>query len=303
MFPLGARPALFVEAAMSRYVTTQTSIYTDPDLLGWHPLTLFFYRYLYENDHVHGISGWGRFHEAVMRAETRLTHRQIERAKEQMGDKVLWFEDGSYWVAGRIKHTCFCGNGHPSPKHVAGLLNILHEMPQEVQKAILHRYPIDTLSKGNPSLTTEAESVIRSPYPEAVSETETERDDAPPSKPEIAGQPNDPIDLMLIRIFCRLTGWPQAQGAKVHEHLIEPLRSVLRINPERIQQGIERYGKLGMEPWALRKAILAAERERPRAPPSKLPQLETSPDAREATMAAIAKKLHVERARVEGGGG
>jgi hypothetical protein len=146
-----------------RHVTTQTSFYTDPDLADWGALTMFFYRYLYENDHVDGIMGVGRIAEPTILTETRMTPRQLKLAREQIGARVVWFTDGSYWVVGRIKHTCYFGrDGKPSPKHLAAFRNRLADLSQPIRSAILARYPIDTLSIPNrpvPDLPTVSVSV------------------------------------------------------------------------------------------------------------------------------------------------
>ena len=101
-----------------RYVSTSTSIYTDPDLADWSTLTLFFYRYLYENDHAHGITGIGRISHAVMEVETRMTTEEIMAAKRRIGTKVRWYRDGTYWVVGRATHTCYKRDKGLNPKVV-----------------------------------------------------------------------------------------------------------------------------------------------------------------------------------------
>jgi len=148
-----------------RYTRTQTSFYTDPDLRPWHPLTMYAYRYLYENDHAHGLTGVGRIGEDVILFETKLQPEEWRRAREEMGAKVRWFEDGSYWVVGRAKHTCFRSDGKPSPKQAAGARSFVQGLPLPVQQAFGSRYPeimngdappiphrsgIDTVSKGHP---------------------------------------------------------------------------------------------------------------------------------------------------------
>jgi len=124
-----------------RHVATQTSIYTDPDLSHWRTRTLFFYRYLYDNDHVHGVAGIGRIAETVMYPETRMTHKQIEAAKEEIGDRVMWFSDGTYWVKARAKHTCWTNQQKLHPKFAASVRNCLADQPLAVIKAFAERYP------------------------------------------------------------------------------------------------------------------------------------------------------------------
>ena len=124
-----------------RYVTTQTSIYTDPDLRTWKPLSIYFYRYLYENEHAHGMSGIARIAEDVIRSETRMTKKQIARAWSDIGDKVRRFDDGTYWVIARAKHTCFTGTGILHPKMVAGTVNFVRGQRLEVRDAFFAQYP------------------------------------------------------------------------------------------------------------------------------------------------------------------
>ncbi len=124
-----------------RYVSTKTSIYTDPDLRPWRPLTIYFYRYLYENDHVHGITGIGRIAADIIKHETKLTNRQIERAKAEIGDRVRWWPDGSYWVVGRAKHTCYTRRGVLHPKFAASAQNHLAEESESVRLAFAQHYP------------------------------------------------------------------------------------------------------------------------------------------------------------------
>ena len=124
-----------------RYVSTQCSIYTDPDLAGWHPLTIYFYRYLYENDHANGLTGIGDIPLRVMRAEAKLTRTQIERAKEQMGDKVHWFSDTCYWVKGRINHTSYTDTGKLHPKQGRGAVLVLNGLSAEIRLEVGQKYP------------------------------------------------------------------------------------------------------------------------------------------------------------------
>lgn len=150
-----------------RYVTTETSIYTDPDLRHWRPLSIYFYRYLYENEHVHGVSGIGRIAEDVIRNETRLTKSQVERAREDIAEKVRWFDDGTYWVVGRAKHTCYTGQGRLHPKFVASARNYLDRCPPDVATAfgrqypdiITDRLPIERQPVAEPTLPTVAVAV------------------------------------------------------------------------------------------------------------------------------------------------
>lgn len=149
-----------------RYVSTKTSIYTDPELRAWHPLTIYFYRYLYENDHAHGCAGMAEIDLGIMRAESKLTARQIERAKEQMGDKVVWFTEHSYWVVGRARHTCWTQEGNIHSKYAASARNHVNSLSKEKQDAFYKRYPelqkkgianpsaIDWQSIPEPALTT-----------------------------------------------------------------------------------------------------------------------------------------------------
>ena len=176
-----------------RYVTTQTGFYTDPDLEQWSLQSMWLYRYLYENDHAHGISGTGRISKAVMLAETRLTGSEFESAKYEIGDKVKWYPDGTYWVVGRIKHTCYKNDGNPSPKHVDGLANRLQGLSPEIAKDVCDRYPFDTLLIRYQALLTEAVAVTES-VNEAVAV------EGPPPKPdEPSGQrPAAPTPIVRL---------------------------------------------------------------------------------------------------------
>jgi len=168
-----------------RYVTTQTGFYTDPDLEHWSVQAMWLYRYLYENDHAHGISGTGRISKAVMLAETRLTPTEFTAAKHIIGDKVKWYPDGTYWVVGRIKHTCYKNDGNPSPKHVDGLANRLQGLSAEIRRDVIARYPIDTLLIRYPGLLTVAVAVT-----ETEAEIETESVAVEPAPLEIDNEPS-----------------------------------------------------------------------------------------------------------------
>lgn len=175
-----------------RYVTTQTGFYTDPDLSDWSRDALWLYRYLYENDHAHGITGVGRISKAVMLAESRMTDAEFAAAKREIGARVQWFSDGTYWVIGRIKHTCFTSGGRPSPKHVAALANFIGTASHELRDAITARYPIDRVSMGYAAL-------------------ESEKPDASPATRVV---PDELKDLPLYAEDRRLCQqWPQLYAA------------------------------------------------------------------------------------------
>jgi len=124
-----------------RYVATQTSIYTDPELRSWRPLSIYFYRYLYENDHVHGVTGIGQIAADIIRFETKLQPKQIERAKAEIGGKVMWFDVNTYWVVGRAKHTCYTRAGGLHPKFGVAAKNHLAVMAPAIRAAFGKRYP------------------------------------------------------------------------------------------------------------------------------------------------------------------
>ena len=63
-----------------RSVRTSTRIWTDPDMRKVSREAFWFYRYLYENDHVHGITGVGQIPVDLMAFESRLTMEEIEKA-------------------------------------------------------------------------------------------------------------------------------------------------------------------------------------------------------------------------------
>ena len=125
-----------------RYVSTDTGFWTDPDFEKWPAAALLLYRWLYENDHVHGISGIGRFNPTQARVQTKLGSKAIAKALAVIGDKVQWFDDW-YWVIGRIKHTCF-PDGHKHWKCILGVSNYLSSCPAELRKAVNSRYSIDS---------------------------------------------------------------------------------------------------------------------------------------------------------------
>lgn len=134
----------------NRYVSTSTSIYSDPDLRPWHPMTIYFYRYLYENDHVHGITGIGQIAIDIMLHEAKLTKKQFEKAKEQMGSKVVWFDEHTYWVVGRAKHTCYTNTGIVHPKFSASARNFVNGLPKHIRNAFAGHYP-DIIANTTPS--------------------------------------------------------------------------------------------------------------------------------------------------------
>jgi hypothetical protein len=131
-----------------RYVTTSTGFYTDPDIGSWKPLTRYYYRYLYENEHAHGSAGVGRIHPPVEAAETGMTTDEIGRARAEIGQKVRWYPDGTYWVVARIKHTCIKGDGSPSPRHVDSVRILLNTLSDDVTTDIIEQYPMLDLRKG-----------------------------------------------------------------------------------------------------------------------------------------------------------
>lgn len=166
---------------MAGYVSTSTSIYTDPDLAGWSALAIHLYLYLWHNDHVHGITGIGRVSMPVMQAESRLTPKQMQEARKEIANRVAWFADGTYWVTGRPKHTCYTAGGGLNAKCVRSAQQCIMQQCEELQAAfarrypdlveeiaeklpadtlpIPHQYPMDTLSEGDPDLPTVSVSV------------------------------------------------------------------------------------------------------------------------------------------------
>jgi len=124
-----------------RRVTVATGFWTDPDLEGWAPLTKYLYLYLYGNEHVHGLTGVGHASDRRIRSETNLTTAQIARARDQIGDRVLWFDGGAYLVQARSRHTCYKADWTPSPNHVAGAWNSLRGEPPAIVSAWCNRYP------------------------------------------------------------------------------------------------------------------------------------------------------------------
>jgi hypothetical protein len=132
-----------------RYVTTQTGFYTDPDLESWSRDAMWLYRYLYENEHVSGMAGIGRIGIKTMLFESRMSAEAFEAAKAEIGDRVRWYADGTYWVTGRCKHTCFTRNGEVSEKHGIGVRQVVSTQCAELIAAFKERYPM--LSNGLPA--------------------------------------------------------------------------------------------------------------------------------------------------------
>jgi len=127
---------------MSRYVVTQCSFYTDPDLRKWSIHARWLYRYLYENDHVHGITGIGRVAVDVICLESGLSEPELEAAKTQIGDRVRWYSDGSYWVVARAKHAA------TSPKHVKPVLASVNGCNEQLCNDFWQKYSVVDTEKG-----------------------------------------------------------------------------------------------------------------------------------------------------------
>ncbi len=125
---------------MSGRVTTHTCIYTDPDLDSWSAEAILLYQYLFSNDHVNGLTGIGRISMRVVSSETRLAVGQIDAAKQAIGDRVRWFDDGSYWVIARAKHTCFSSDGKINPKRARGAYNFSCGQPEPIRRAFQDQY-------------------------------------------------------------------------------------------------------------------------------------------------------------------
>jgi hypothetical protein len=177
-----------------RYVATQTSIYTDPELRSWRPLSIYFYRYLYENDHVHGVTGIGQIAADIIRFETKLQPKQIEHAKVEIAGKVVWFDANTYWVVGRAKHTCYTKGGILHPKFAASARNCLLSQPPEVVEAFSKRYPEigkGIIGNGSPihrqsKLESNAVAVA---VANAVAVAGTSTKNPPPTTPQESGSP------------------------------------------------------------------------------------------------------------------
>lgn len=125
---------------MSGRVTSHTCIYTDPDLDNWTAEAILLYQYLYSNDHVSGLTGIGRVSARVIASETRLTTEQISSAKKLIGDRVRWFDDGTYWVVARAKHTCSSSDGKINPKRAKGAYYFSCSQPETIRRAFQDHY-------------------------------------------------------------------------------------------------------------------------------------------------------------------
>jgi hypothetical protein len=122
------------------YAPTLASIYTDPAFQDWLPSTMHFYRYLYENDHVHELSGIGHIRDEVMRVETKMTSEEIAEAKRMIGDRVMWLMDGAYWVKARARHSCY-RSGMLIKSRAAEVRKLLKTLPEELRTAFTAEYP------------------------------------------------------------------------------------------------------------------------------------------------------------------
>lgn len=136
------------------YATIFRSFWVDEDVVPWRPATRYFFLYLLSQPRASGLTGAGAVPPHVMRAETKLNTAQVQTAIQEIGDKVQWFGDSTYWVKGRAAYTCFCEDGHPSPKHAKGAAATLRQYPVALRQAFYARYaalkpyanPSDTLS-------------------------------------------------------------------------------------------------------------------------------------------------------------
>ena len=152
----------------NRYVSTQTGIWADPDLAKWSNYAMLLYIYLYSNDHVDGITGIGRVEHGLVLHETRLTPKQFERAKEEIDTRVEWFPDGTHWVVGRAKHTCYTKDRVTVQKKRAAharefVSGIDSADARDIQQRFAARYPdvMDTVSIPYPYPT----DTVSIPYP------------------------------------------------------------------------------------------------------------------------------------------
>lgn len=110
-----------------RYATVGTSYWTQ-DTSTWTPQAKLLYLWTWTNDHAHGISGVYSCGDRIIMAETGLSARELASAKQIVGGKVRWYEDGWLWVVARAGHACAGGN----PKHVKGLINHLSTIPDAI---------------------------------------------------------------------------------------------------------------------------------------------------------------------------
>jgi hypothetical protein len=130
-----------------RYVTIETSIHIDPDVRRWRPATRWLYLYLFSNDHVHGVTGTGCLPTDLLWKGAGISKRALEVAKKEIGDKVGWYGNW-YWVKGRAKHSLYANGNNASPKHLRSAQLRLFEMPEQLKKDFLARYPIEGVSEG-----------------------------------------------------------------------------------------------------------------------------------------------------------
>ena len=121
-------------------VSSSSSIYTDPQFDDWGALDIFFYEYLFMNDHVHGVTGIGQIRPAVMQIETRMTAEQIAKASSVIGDRVVWFAPGVYWVVARSKHAAY-KDGYINDRYYASVRKELDNLGPEIASAFCERYP------------------------------------------------------------------------------------------------------------------------------------------------------------------
>ena len=212
-----------------QHVSTKRGFYTDPEIRPWKPLTKFLYRYLYENDHAHGITGMGKIDRATMAFETGMTLHQVDVAIAEMGDKVMWFSDGTYWVRGRAKHTCYTGKRKLHPKFAAGAQNYLKEQSDEVIAAFAERYPeligdvsaMHHQSIGEPVKTTLPTVTVAGTV--AVTGTVTDKEPPPPSPSEAGTQSPSPSPTVPKVVGVFLAGKHEGVRRRFYENLTTAL--------------------------------------------------------------------------------
>ncbi len=179
-----------------RHVTLCTAFWTE-DTNGWTADARLLYLWTWTNDHAHGLTGIYACGEASILAETGLSKRRLEKAKEIIRDKVRWYPDSWLWVVGRAKHTM---TGSPE-KYLMGLESHINTIPEGIRRDFWSKYELVAKGDGkkafrqkvlertdlaiplpsppNGILPDDTESVIRNPNP--ISESDKDSSSKPNS--------------------------------------------------------------------------------------------------------------------------
>ncbi len=140
---------------MRRYVQLATSFWIDTQ--DWPRNARYLFLYLWSNDHVDGITGVGHVPDRLVRAETGLTPKALEKAWEFLVEqKKVVRDNGWYWVIDRAEHTCLRENGKAHARMAPAARSRIGDpsVPDAIRKAFTNTYRIlfDNLSNTDPSV-------------------------------------------------------------------------------------------------------------------------------------------------------